>query len=87
MVLSATCASPPRVYSMLAQSSPMAAMAALTLAFWGIVDRVGRAVGADGRDHVIGEEPRVGAHRHALASAPRRRRRASVSRAKCSLPR
>ena len=27
-------------------------------------DRVGRAVGADGRDHVIGEEPRVGAHRH-----------------------
>ena len=28
-------------------------------------DRVGRAVGADGRDHVIGEEPRVGAHRHA----------------------
>ena len=27
-------------------------------------DRVGRAVGADGCDHVIGEEPRVGAHRH-----------------------
>ena len=27
-------------------------------------DRVGRTVGADGRDHVIGEEPRVGAHRH-----------------------
>ena len=28
-------------------------------------DRVGRAVGADGRDHRVGEEPRVGAHRHA----------------------
>ena len=27
-------------------------------------DRVGRTVGADGRDHVIGEEPRIGAHRH-----------------------
>ena len=27
-------------------------------------DRVGRAVGADGCDHVIGEEPRIGAHRH-----------------------
>ena len=39
MVVSATCASPPRVYSMLAQvsSSSMAAMAALTLALWGIV--------------------------------------------------
>ena len=38
MVLSATCASPPRVYSMLAQSSSsMAAMAALTLALCGIV--------------------------------------------------
>ena len=36
MVVSATYASPPRVYSMLAQSS-MAAMAALTLAFCGIV--------------------------------------------------
>ena len=37
-------------------------------------DRVGRAVGADGRDHVIGEEPRVGAHRH------RRRRQAPQAR-------
>ena len=38
MVVSATWASPPRVYSMLAQaSSSMAAMAALTLAFCGIV--------------------------------------------------
>ena len=27
-------------------------------------DRVGRTVGADGCDHVIGEEPRVGAHCH-----------------------
>ena len=27
-------------------------------------DRVAGAVGADGCDHVIGEEPRVGAHRH-----------------------
>ena len=27
-------------------------------------DRVGRTVGADGCDHVIGEEPRIGAHRH-----------------------
>ena len=27
-------------------------------------DRVGRTVGADGCDHPIGEEPRVGAHRH-----------------------
>ena len=27
-------------------------------------DRVAGVVGAEGRDHVIGEEPRVGAHRH-----------------------
>ena len=27
-------------------------------------DRVARVVGGDGFDHVIGEEPRVGAHRH-----------------------
>ena len=27
-------------------------------------DRVAGVVGADGRDHVIGEDPRVGAHRH-----------------------
>ena len=53
-------------------------------------DRVAGVVGAEGRDHVIGEEPRVGAHRHrtvTAASAARRRRRASVSRAKRSLPR
>ena len=38
MVVSATWASPPRVYSMLAQaSSSMGAMTALTLAFCGIV--------------------------------------------------
>ena len=38
MVLSATCASPPRVYSIACQaSSSMAAMAALTLALCGIV--------------------------------------------------
>ena len=39
-------------------------------------DRVGRAVGADGRDHVIGEEPRVGAHRHRrVRQAPQARQR------------
>ena len=47
-------------------------------------DRVGRAAGADGRDHVIGEEPRVGAHRHSSHRRARRRTRARVSRSEAA---
>ena len=52
----------------------------------GAAELVAAAAGFDGCDHVIGEEPRIGAHR-TVASAARCRTLARVSRAKCTLPR